>query len=150
VLPHQAYERYKQSHYFTVLLQACDTSVLVTITLPSTEKSEVVVMGKLSGDQITCKLSYTALYIAAVGTAWPPVGSPRNVHAIAIDMTGVMTPSLFGIDLELPMQIGNILLVGVTGRFVGVKLSGSLKMYGSFRVSTVSIMTVIANPKQRL
>jgi hypothetical protein len=28
-----------------------------------------------------------------------------------------------------------------------VNLSGSLKMYGSFRVNTFSIMMVIANPK---
>jgi len=81
VLPHQAYERYKQSHYFTIVSQACDALVLVTITVSSTEKTEVVVMGKLNGDQITCKLSYVALYIAAVGMAWPLVGSPRNVHA---------------------------------------------------------------------
>jgi hypothetical protein len=81
VLPHQAYERYKQSHYFTVVLQACDALVLITITLPSTEETEVVVMGKLSGDQIICKLSCVALYIAAVGMAWPLVGPSRNVQA---------------------------------------------------------------------
>jgi hypothetical protein len=32
------------------------------------------------------------------------------------------------------------------GGFAGVKLSGSLRMYGSFRFRIVSIMIVIANP----
>ena len=36
---------------------------------------------------------------------------------------------------------------GATRRFAAVKLSGCLKMYGSFRVNAVSIMIVIANPK---
>ena len=35
---------------------------------------------------------------------------------------------------------------GVTSGFAGVKLSGSLRIYGSFRVNTVSIIRVIANP----
>jgi hypothetical protein len=34
----------------------------------------------------------------------------------------------------------------VTRGFVGVKLSGSLRKYGSFIVRTVSIIRVIANP----
>ena len=41
------------------------------------------------------------------------------------------------------MQIVNIILVG----FAGVKLSGSLMLYGSFMVNTVSVMIVTANPK---
>jgi len=36
---------------------------------------------------------------------------------------------------------------GVTKGFAGVNLSGSLKMYGSFRVGTASAIIVIANPK---
>jgi len=36
---------------------------------------------------------------------------------------------------------------GVTRGFAGVKLSGSLKMYGSFRVNFVNIIIAIANPK---
>jgi hypothetical protein len=36
---------------------------------------------------------------------------------------------------------------GVTRGFAGVKLSGSLRRYGSFRVSRVSTMMVNANPK---
>jgi hypothetical protein len=35
---------------------------------------------------------------------------------------------------------------GVTSGFAGVKLSGSLKMYGSFRVNTVSTIIITANP----
>jgi hypothetical protein len=34
---------------------------------------------------------------------------------------------------------------GVTRGFAGVKLSGSLRMYGSFRVNTVNIIKVIMN-----
>ena len=37
--------------------------------------------------------------------------------------------------------------MGVTRGFAGVKLSGSLRMYGSFRVNIVRAMMVIANPK---
>lgn len=37
--------------------------------------------------------------------------------------------------------------MGVTRGFAGVKLSGSLRMYGSFRVSTVSAMIMRTNPK---
>jgi hypothetical protein len=36
---------------------------------------------------------------------------------------------------------------GVTEEFAGVKLSGSLKMYGSFNVSTVRTIIVTANNK---
>ena len=37
--------------------------------------------------------------------------------------------------------------VGVTEGFAGVKLSGSIKMCGSFRVRTANAIIVIANPK---
>jgi len=36
---------------------------------------------------------------------------------------------------------------GVTRGSAGVKLSGSLKMYGSFRVNIFSIIIVIVNPR---
>ena len=36
---------------------------------------------------------------------------------------------------------------GVTSGLAGLKLSGSLRMYGSFGVSTVNIIMVIVNPK---
>ena len=36
---------------------------------------------------------------------------------------------------------------GVSNGLAGVKLSGSLRMYGSFRVSAVRIMRVIMNPR---
>ena len=39
---------------------------------------------------------------------------------------------------------------GVTKGFAGVKLSGSLKMYGCFRVNSVRAIMVIANPKMSL
>jgi len=35
---------------------------------------------------------------------------------------------------------------GVTEGFAGVKLSGSLRVYGSFRVKMVGAIMVIANP----
>jgi hypothetical protein len=35
---------------------------------------------------------------------------------------------------------------GVTEGFAGVKLSGSLRMYGSFRVKMVRAIMTIANP----
>jgi hypothetical protein len=39
---------------------------------------------------------------------------------------------------------------GVTRGFAGVKLSGSLRTYGSFRVNIVSIIKVIMNPTTSL
>ena len=36
---------------------------------------------------------------------------------------------------------------GVTIGFAGVKLSGSLRKYGSFSISVVNIIMVTANPK---
>jgi len=67
-------------------------------------------------------------------------------------VTRVITPpSLFGIDQGIVYvnrkYHSGLMCTGVTRGFAGVKLSASLKMYGSFRVNTVSIMIVIANPK---
>lgn len=46
------------------MLQACDVLVLVTITVPSTEKIEVVVMGRLSNEKSASNLSYVlAMYV---------------------------------------------------------------------------------------
>jgi hypothetical protein len=36
---------------------------------------------------------------------------------------------------------------GVTSGLAGMKLSGSLRMYGSFRASTINIIMVNANPR---
>ena len=43
---------------------------------------------------------------------------------------------------------GNHQWSGVTSGFAGVKLSGSLKIYGSFRVSVVNIIMVTANTRR--
>jgi len=60
-------------------------------------------------------------------------------------------PSLLGIDRRIAYANRKYhsgwIWTGVTREFAGVKLSGSLRMYGSFRVSTVSIMRVRVNPK---
>jgi hypothetical protein len=34
-----------------------------------------------TSDQVTCYLSSLTLYVAAVGTAWSLIGSPRNGQA---------------------------------------------------------------------
>jgi len=39
---------------------------------------------------------------------------------------------------------------GVTKGFAGVKLSGSLRIFGSFRVNSVRAIIVIANPRMSL
>jgi len=58
---------------------------------------------------------------------------------------------LFGIDRRITYAIGKYRFVwmctGVTRGFARVNLSGSLKMYGSFRVNIVSIRMVIENLK---
>jgi hypothetical protein len=60
----------KLSHYFTLVLQACDTLVLVTLTVPSTVKIEVVVIGKLSCEKsLSIKLS--RVFILSVGPLLP-------------------------------------------------------------------------------
>jgi len=70
-------------------------------------------------------------------------------NKIAIYVTRVITPpSLFGIDQGIVYvnrkYHSGLMCTGVTRGFAGVK-SASLKMYGSFRINTVSIMIVIAN-----
>jgi len=74
------------------------------------------------------------------------------MNKIAIYMTGAITfPRLFGIDQGIVYvnrkYHSRWMCTGVTGGFAGVKFSGSLKMYSSFRVNTVSFMIVIVNPK---
>jgi len=64
---------------------------------------------------------------------------------IAIDITRAITPpSLFGIDRNIVYANRKYhsgwMCTGVTRRFAGMKFSGSLKMYGSFRVNIVSIV----------
>ena len=74
------------------------------------------------------------------------------INKIAIDITRAITPpSLFGIDCRIAYANRKYrsgwMCTGVTRGFAGVKLSGSLKMYGSFKVNIVSIIIVIANPR---
>jgi hypothetical protein len=74
------------------------------------------------------------------------------MNKIAIDITRPITPpNLLGIDCRIAYANRKYhsgwMCTGVTRGFAGVKLSGSLRMYGSFRVSTVSIIKVTANPR---
>jgi hypothetical protein len=74
------------------------------------------------------------------------------MNRIAIDIARAMTPpSLLGIDRRIAYANRKYhsgwIWTGVTRGFAGVKLSGSLRMYGSFRASTVSIIRVRVNPK---
>jgi hypothetical protein len=73
------------------------------------------------------------------------------MNRIAVDITRAITPNLLGIDCRIAYANRKYhcgwMCTGVTRGFAGVKLSGSLRMYGSFRVSTVSIIKVIANPR---
>ena len=67
-------------------------------------------------------------------------------------MTRVITPSsLFGIDRRIVYENWKYhsgwVCAGVAIGFAGVKLSGSLKMYGSIRDNIVRIIMVIENPK---
>jgi len=64
------------------------------------------------------------------------------MNTIVIDVTRAITPpSLFGIDCRIvyvnKKYDSGWTCTGFTRGFAGVKLSGSFKMYGSFRVSTV-------------
>ena len=73
------------------------------------------------------------------------------MNRIAIDMARAITPpSLFGIDRRIAYANRKYhsgwICTGVTSGFSGVKLSGSLKMYGSFSVRIVSTIMVIMNP----
>jgi hypothetical protein len=74
------------------------------------------------------------------------------MNRIAIDITREITPpSLLGIDRRITYVSKKYrsgwICTGVTSGFAGVKLSGSLRMYGSFGVNTVNIVIVIANPR---
>jgi len=74
------------------------------------------------------------------------------MNRIAIDIARAITPpSLLGIDRRIAYANRKYhsgwMWTGVTIGLAGVKLSGSLSMYGSFRVSTVSSMMVIVNPR---
>ena len=73
------------------------------------------------------------------------------MNRIAIDIARAITPSLFGIDRRIAYANRKYhsgwLCTGVTSGLAGVNLSGSLRMYGSFRVITVNIIMVIVNPK---
>ena len=74
------------------------------------------------------------------------------MNRIAIDIARAITPpSLFGIDRRIAYVNGKYhsgwMCTGVTSGLAGVKLSGSLRMYGSFRVNTVNTIMVIVNPK---
>jgi hypothetical protein len=67
------------------------------------------------------------------------------ITKIAIDITRAITPpSLFGIDHRIVYANRKYhsgwMCTGVTRGFVGMKFSGSLKMYSSFRVNIVTIV----------
>ena len=67
------------------------------------------------------------------------------MNKIAIDITKAITPpSLFGIDRRIAYADRNYhsgwMCAGVTRGYAGVKLSGSLKMYSSFKVNTNSVV----------
>lgn len=74
------------------------------------------------------------------------------MNRIAIDIARAITPpSLLGIDRRIAYANRKYhsgwMCTGVTMGLAGVKLSGSLSMYGSFRVNIVSSKMVIANPR---
>ena len=67
------------------------------------------------------------------------------MNKIAIDIARAITPpNLFAIDRRIAYTNRKYhsgwMCTGVTTGLAGGNLSGSLRMYGSFRVSTVSIM----------
>ena len=75
------------------------------------------------------------------------------MNRIAIDMARAITPpSLFGIDRRIAYANRKYhsgwMCTGVTNGFAGVKLSRSLRGYGSFSVKIVSAIIVIMNPKR--
>jgi hypothetical protein len=73
------------------------------------------------------------------------------MNRIAIDIARAITPSLLGIGRRIAYANRKYhsgwIWTCVTIGLAGVKLSGSLRMYGSFRVSVVSSMMVIENPR---
>jgi len=73
------------------------------------------------------------------------------MNRIAIDIARATTPpSLFGIDRRIAYANRKYhsgwICTGVTSGFAGVKLSGSLSRYGSFRARTTNAIMVIPNP----
>ena len=74
------------------------------------------------------------------------------MNKIAIDIARAITPpSLLGIDRRMAYANRKYhsgwICTGVTSGLGGVKLSGSLRIYGSFRVKTVRAIKVIMNPR---
>jgi len=63
----------------------------------------------------------------------------------------ITPPSLFGIDRRIAYANRKYhsgwMCTGATSGFAGVKLSGSLRIYGSFSVRIVSAIIVIMKPK---
>ena len=75
-----------------------------------------------------------------------------KMNRIIIDIARAITPpSLFGIDRRIAYANRKYhsgwMCTGVTSGLAGVKLSGSLRMYGSFRVNIVNIIMAIVNPR---
>ena len=73
------------------------------------------------------------------------------IKRIAIDIVRAITPtSLLGIDRRIAYANRKYhsgwICTGVTKGFAGVKLSGSLKMYGSFSVRILKAIIAIVNP----
>ena len=73
------------------------------------------------------------------------------IKRIAIDIARAITPpSLLGIDRRIAYANRKYhsgwMCTGVTRGFAGVKLSGSLRMYGSFCVRMVKAIIAIMNP----
>jgi len=73
------------------------------------------------------------------------------IKRIAIDIARAITPpSLLGIDRRIAYANRKYhsgwMCTGVTRGFAGVKLSGSLRMYGSFSVRMVKAIIAIVNP----
>lgn len=76
-------------------------------------------------------------------------------NRIAIDIASAITPpSLLGIDRRIAYANRKYhsgwMCTGVTSGFAGVKLSGSLRIYGSLRVTADSTIIVIVNPTMSL
>lgn len=76
-----------------------------------------------------------------------------KINKIAIDIASAITPpSLFGIDRRIAYANRKYhsgwICTGVTKGLAGMKLSGSLRKYGSIRVSAVNIINAIINPNR--
>lgn len=74
------------------------------------------------------------------------------MNKIAVDSTSAIAPpSLFGIDRRIAYANrkchSDWMCTSVTSGFAGVKLSGSPRMYGSFRVRVDNNIIMIANPR---